>query len=493
MSAGTLVSRIDQLCASAGADTESAQVAASLEAIRRRLHSPLRIGVVGRVKAGKSTLLNAMIGERLAPTDAGECTRFVSTYHFAPQYEVKLRGLDNSLSALPFRKGDEALEVELPEEVDPQSRLEIGWPSRRLTEATLIDTPGLGSLDPSLRERGRSLFTDDGMASDVDAVLYLMRHAHREDIDFLEGFREAGVPLNSPVNTLAVLSRVDEIGSGRMDALDSASRIAARYQRDERIAALAGAVLPVAGLLAETAATMRESEYQALRQLTEAATDVESLLLSVDRFRDPERNPLAAEIRNDLLHRLGLFGIRFALEAVREGRAPSAQALSALLEQYSGIGPLRDMVLGRFTSRAQQLIARSALGKLRIVAKELRVAEPALARNLEAAIEEVMAGSHELAQLELAHRVAIGDIRFDDRERAEFNRLVGATSPAGSLGLHATAGPQTLKAAALAAVSRWRERGALPLTDRETRWAADVMTRSYEGIYAHVAGSSDST
>ena len=33
-----------------------------------------RVAIAGKVKAGKSTLLNALVGEMLAPTDAGECT-----------------------------------------------------------------------------------------------------------------------------------------------------------------------------------------------------------------------------------------------------------------------------------------------------------------------------------------------------------------------------------------------------------------------------------
>ena len=53
---------------------------ASLAEARSRLQEPLRVAIAGRIKAGKSTLLNALVGEELAPTDASECTRIVTWY-----------------------------------------------------------------------------------------------------------------------------------------------------------------------------------------------------------------------------------------------------------------------------------------------------------------------------------------------------------------------------------------------------------------------------
>ena len=61
-------------------DPEAQAVIAELE---RRLREPLRLAIAGMVKAGKSTLLNAMLGEQIAPTDAGECTRVVTWYRYS--------------------------------------------------------------------------------------------------------------------------------------------------------------------------------------------------------------------------------------------------------------------------------------------------------------------------------------------------------------------------------------------------------------------------
>ena len=45
-----------------------------------RLDEPLRLALAGSLKAGKSTLLNALVGQDIAPTDATECTRVVTWY-----------------------------------------------------------------------------------------------------------------------------------------------------------------------------------------------------------------------------------------------------------------------------------------------------------------------------------------------------------------------------------------------------------------------------
>ncbi|MGH3514361.1 MAG: dynamin family protein, partial [Pseudonocardiaceae bacterium] len=51
-----------------------AEVDAELAACQRRLDEPLRVALAGTLKSGKSTLLNALVGEEIAPTDATECT-----------------------------------------------------------------------------------------------------------------------------------------------------------------------------------------------------------------------------------------------------------------------------------------------------------------------------------------------------------------------------------------------------------------------------------
>src|SRR4030095_14131457 len=87
------------------------------------------------------------------------------------------------------------------------------------------------------------------------------------------------------VNAVAVLSRADEAGVGRIDSMASAQRIAARYRLDPTVRRLAQTVVAGAGLLAQSGATLREPEYKALDAIASAPRDdVEALFLSADRL-----------------------------------------------------------------------------------------------------------------------------------------------------------------------------------------------------------------
>jgi GTPase Era involved in 16S rRNA processing len=454
----------------------------------RRLDEPLRVAIAGRTKAGKSTLLNALVGERLAATDAGECTRIVTWYRRALGYRVVADLRPHGTRELTFRRQDGALEIDLGDlAVEAIERIEVGWPSSKLAELTLIDTPGLGSIDETASARTTQALVDhdSDAPGQADAVIYLMRHLHHHDSQFLEAFLDRSVAHASPINAIVVLSRPDEIGGARPDALESAAAVARRYAANARIRELASTVLPVAGLLAETGATLREDQVTWLRQLVRLDVDRrDALLRSVDRFRDPELNPLAAEIREELLERLGLFGLRTAVGLLADRRVATAAELSSALLELSGIATLQQILGERFAARADALKARSALAALRLFADELGRRSVPGADGLVADIERVEIGSHELGLLRLLHLVLTGVMATTAEEGQEIERLTGTAEPGARLGLGPGADSEEIRRTALAAIDRWRTRSGNPMSDRRTVEAAEIVIRAYEQIYA---------
>lgn len=483
---GSIADQVLEVARAAAAGAPNDQAREQAQAVIDRLSGPLRVAIAGRVKAGKSTLLNALVGERLAPTDAGECTKVVSRYRRGSGYQVSALMRDGRSEQLAFTRAGGALDVQLGglSERDVLM-IDVMWPTTALETITLIDTPGLASINDENSRRTREFLEyQDDKPSDADAVIYLMRHAHRSDVAFLDAFMDRSVTSASPVNAVAVLSRADEIGAGRLDAMESSTKIAARYQADPQLRGLCAAVVPLAGLLAETGLTLREDEVAALRML--AATDpevLERMLLSAGQFCDTSASELTVELRRSLLDRLGLFGVRLAVSEIHAGRGITAAALGPILVEQSGLLALRQLISQHFMPRARVLQARSGLVALRALARSLEAVVPTLAADIDRRLEQLEASTVQFAQVRAAHLVGSGAASVAPAERADLDRLFAAPPSPTSLGLAPGIGADQVQAAAVAAIARWRTQAGDPLADPTTVEVYDIATRVVEQIY----------
>jgi len=458
--------------------------------VRERLDEPLRVAIAGRVKSGKSTLLNALVADRLAPTDAGECTRIVTWYRDGHTYRVTLHPRAGEPRQLRFTRDDGAIEVDLggtrPEDAHS---LDITWPSQALRRATLIDTPGIGSLSERVTRRAWELLAPDDEETPADAVLYLMRHLHANDLEFLHAFHDTEVSRPNPVNAIGVLSRADEIGVGRLDAMASARRIANRLAGDANVRRVVQTVVPVAGLLAETAATLTEEEVRHLRAV--AALEVkpaEELLLTADRFVNtlPELGLTSIE-REALLARFGLYGIRLASTLLRQDGQTTATGLARQLTERSGLTDLQEVLGSLFFERRDVLKARSALLALDSLARtKPRPGSPAVA----AEVEEIVAGAHPFNELRVLATLRAGWLGGKPAVVDELERVIGGTgtAPHIRLDLPADAAAGQLRSTAAEALARWQRRAENPMTAHEMAVAARVAVRSCEGLLADLNG-----
>ncbi|MCV7028457.1 isoniazid-induced dynamin-like GTPase IniC [Mycobacterium sherrisii] len=458
-----------------------------LDRIGARLNEPIRIALAGTLKAGKSTLLNALVGQDVAPTDATEATRIVTWYRHGPTPKVTANHWGGRRSNVPIgHSGGLTFDLRMlnPAEV---ADLDVEWPAEELIDTTIIDTPGTSSLNRETSERTlRLLVPPDGVPR-VDAVVFLLRTLNAADVALLKQIGHLVGGSAGALGIVGVASRADEIGAGRIDAMLSAADVAKRFTREMNQTGICQAVVPVSGLLALTARTLRQSEFIALQKLAGAdKTELSRSMLSVDRFvRADGRLPVDAATRAQLLDRFGMFGLRISLAVLAGGVADAAGLADELLER-SGLIALREVIDAQFAQRSDLLKAHTALLSLRRFVEVFPiVATPYIIAD----IDPLLADTHAFEELRLLGQLSSRPTTLNEEEIASLRRIIGGsgTRAASRLGLSPDADAQEGPRAAFAAAQRWRRRAEHPLNDPFTTRACRAAVRSAEAMVADFA------
>jgi hypothetical protein len=371
--------------------------------------------------------------------------------------------------------------VELGVPVEHVVRLRVRLPDPWLRTVTVIDTPGMDTVSADNEERTRRLLFGDSAAVHAQVLLYVLRYVQQFDAEVLAELRALSRACGlSAATTAAVLTQVDRRGD-EADPWPTARRLARRAAVD--LGALVLDVLPVVGLLAETARgrLLGPAEVQALRELAALEpAELEDLLLDVEEFTSEEAfGPVAPPVRRTLVARLHRYGLREAVAHLRRHPDCSADELHHRLAGRSGFGsddPVGDpTATWRVTPDDPELVQTLAevldrltrhAGRLKAIAAVRRLgrlsggpADHALLAGIRAAVDGSRpfdGGLRSLRVLAACAAVGQGQLRLDESMTAELITLARRDEPAAQLGLPPTAGPQDVRAAAVAASRRWR-------------------------------------
>ncbi|OZM74077.1 hypothetical protein CFN78_07340 [Amycolatopsis antarctica] len=445
-----------------------------------RLGEPLRIAVAGRPGTGKSTLVNALVGEQLAPVRLARRDAHFTWYRDAAALRVSGQFRGGPPRDLAVSRSSDGLWLE-PSSMPPANldRVLVEYPTRALRDMVLIDSPALADSGDGERDPVAAR-----LAEEADAVVYLSRHAEPAELSGLRATLDSPVARAAPVHSILVLSRADEIGAGKIDALLSARQLARRSRRENGACAAFQSVVAASGLVAFAGKSLQDEDFAALSLMaTVSRADLERYLLSVDTFCGP-RFPveLGPDARRALLTQFGLFGIRLAVTLVRTG-CDSRIKLSAQLAQRSGLSELREAIGGNFLERREVLKARSALLGLESVLR----AEPRRGgERLAAAMERMLAGLHEVRELRLIAALVAGRLSLPTPLRDEAVRLLGAegTSVPERLGVE---DQRLVPEATIEALVKWRREAESVDSPAPRRQAARVVVRTCEGLLTRTA------
>jgi hypothetical protein len=324
-----------------------------------------RVAVIGRMKSGKSTLQNALLGRRLAPVGVSETTATVNWFDHGVGEQEKIFEIHwkdrerprelRPLAAINNLTGasEEAKEIDY---------IRFYVDSAFLKGVTLIDTPGtMSSHDAHQAATIDFLTRKYGEQADA-TILVLPTVATGADRQLLANYAEqTRLPGQGAYNTIAVLQKWETLDDDEPEK--KAIELAAHFRK--RLDGHVSEVLPVSGLLGIMAQTVPVDLLDRLAFLgtkTDYRT-VEYIFGHEDRFSEErsdaalnaaERIELFAKIKGILLGDIageaaGTYEmVKFAVGLAHRQSLSNGEKLQAALWDHSNLDRLQEILDRRF-------------------------------------------------------------------------------------------------------------------------------------------------
>lgn len=496
---------------------DAADLSNSLKEMRTRLETPLRVAVVGIMKAGKSTFMNALMGADILCTGNLETTYTVCWFRYGKQPKLTIcfrngKEQDAPISDLA-RWSVRTYEKENPR-INDVKYLVIHYPSEVLKTMEFIDTPGLNSmyrtdakntLDFLSIQGSEETIYEAGMA---DAIIYAFSHtASGFDEEILQEFHKGGMESVSPINSVGILTKVDATGIwdifGEASPVETAKTVTSTVMKNEGLKRLLFTVLPVCAKVCEGCAQLDPHDWDALRQIAKVdAVTLQDLLFDAEQFAHSEEEVYTTlgttVVRTRLMGLIGQYGILEIANFLRSGKTPEETAIG--LQSKCGVQAVRDLLLSHFGNRTFLIKSQFIFNRLQSLVQRTRK-RPEISPQLRDvcaqildSIDALMTSVQTLKELKALQMYYNGQLQFSsEEERQDFLRITGeyGRSAEARLGVEGALTVAELAGIARDKVALWHGKTSDWVLSSAYMDAASIIARSYEQMCFHLNSLSE--
>ncbi len=314
---------------------------------------PFNVAVFGRMKTGKSSLINALIGKTLAITGVEETTATINRLTYGDGEQLKSftvhwkNAASESFPVEELQSKWSGTEQEVLERISKTAWLELYSNASALRDIHIIDTPGTGSTATEHEDIAQQFIK----GQEADALVYVFSPVGRQtDEDSLASFRKGCLPGSSPDNSVAILHKWDSLywdNGGNMDDIrDKAERLH-RVMRD-----LVAEVIPVSAPLALIAKSAPDSFWADAFAVLGVFSAEEELVKTLNRDNKWDRElPRQALRKQALALSLPWSSFQVMLRHLYRNRPASPQEAGQQILTLSGMPEFEKLLDRQFFKR----------------------------------------------------------------------------------------------------------------------------------------------
>lgn len=360
-----------------GSAPGSEALQAEIKSMLGRIEEPLRVAVVGVMKAGKSTLMNALLKEPVLITGTVETTYTVSWFRYGKEPALTIVFRDGTEQKALFSDLELwTVRAKLRENprMDDVKYIIIYYPNEVLKQMELIDTPGLLSSygidsENTLDFLGLKKDADEATrqeASNADAVVFAFtRGLQQSNAELLASFHGSATS-STPINAIGVFTQADILWDLKNDPLEIAAGVTRNIMAEPQVKKLLYTTLPVSAKLLECAGKLTEAHWETLAKLAELQPQVLlDILADKSTFTKFSAQDLAEGLeldeslcetlcssaqRESVCALVGQYGIYVFCEALRKGL--TRQDCISYATKKSGMEAVSDLILRHFGNRS---------------------------------------------------------------------------------------------------------------------------------------------